>query len=256
MKEYINWKPDEDNYTKKGEIETHHTIHSTWFKNKVFSKKNLDRLKTLKRAENFLNQELHGHVLDAGAGNGYASVDIAKRSKVVQVHALECNVPAVDKLIRGNFTLNKIPEEKYELICGSYNDIRNKKYYDYVVCFGSLHHSSNLLKTVNEIYSSLKPGGIVIGYEPFMKDETPNSVYIKKESNYKLVQGIVNVRESDRDDHFFRRCEYFTSFHHSGFDILKFQTVREKGKIFDAEIILKKPENPPKVIPHVWASFQ
>ena len=48
MKEYtyINWKPDEDNYTKKGEIETHHILHSTWFKNKAFSKENLDRPKT------------------------------------------------------------------------------------------------------------------------------------------------------------------------------------------------------------------
>jgi hypothetical protein len=68
----------------------------------------------------------------------------------------------------------------------------------------------------------------------------------------KKVQGKIWIKESERDDHFFRQCEYLTAFHHSGFDIVKFHQVASKGNIHNAVMVLQKPENPPQKIPHIW----
>jgi len=249
-KEYINWNPGDDTYTKPGEIEVHEKVYSNVSKSDLF-RSHEGRLKALRSAEKKIGKGFSGVVLDIGAGNGYASIDLAKRAAVKQVHSLECNIPAIDQVIRKNYEKNTIPEEKYELILGSFNDIKNKNYYDYAISLGALHHSSNLAKTMREIYSSMKPGAHFFAYEPYTDSFTPNRVFVEKERTSKKVQGLISWEESNRDDHFFRKCEYLTSFHHSGFEIVEFKQL-SPGEIMNASIILKKPDTTYDNIPHSW----
>jgi SAM-dependent methyltransferase len=249
-KKYINWNPSSDIYTKPGEIEVHEKVYSNISKNDSF-RSHEGRLEAIRQAEKKIGKGISGVILDIGAGNGYASVDLAKRTAVKQVHSLECNIPAVDKVIRKNYEKNTIPEEKYELILGSFNDIKNKNYYDYAISLGALHHSSNLAKTMREIYSSMKPGAHLFAYEPYMDSLTSNKVFTDKERSSKKVQGLIEWKESNRDDHFFRKCEYLTSFHHSGFDIVDFKQL-STGKVMNASIILKKPATTYGATPHSW----
>ena len=255
MKEIINWNIDDDVYTKKSEIKLHFDLHSIRASQGGWESVNEFRLKSLKKAEEIIGKNFSGQVLEIGAGNGYASVDIAKRKGVVQVHSLECNKAALDKLIRRNYQKNNILEEKYELILGSFNDIQNKNHYDFIVALGTIHHSGNLLKTMESIFSALKPEGFFIAQEPYMDSCTPNSHYINKRSQVKKVQGLIEVKESDRDDHFFRICEYQTAFHHAGFDI-NFLKKRESGgesaKVFNFLTVLQKPKASVSLIPHKW----
>ena len=247
-KKFINWDPEKDIYTKKGEIETHIAVHSK----KNVSGSNQPRLQYLKEAEKLIGKKITGMVLDIGCGNGYSSVEIAKTRNIKQVHALECTLPAVDKLIRKNFENNNIAPEKYELILGSFNDIKYKQYYDCIISLGAIHHSGNLIRTMKSLYQSLKPNGFIIAQEPYMDSSTPNSVYIQKEKVIKKVQGVVEVKEFERDDHFFRECEYLTAFYHSGFDVIFKKVKSGNPKIYNALIILSKPDDNPQKIPHAW----
>lgn len=251
-KAIIDWNPTSDPVLKKGEVEVHHKIHTQMHEKDMFNEKPA-RIKLLMQGEKFTGTVMEGSVLDIGCGNGYSSINLLKNRKGINMmHSMECNLPAVDQLIRTNYTRNKIDPKRYELILGSFNNIRNKNFYNYITALGVIHHSGNLLKTMKSIYSALKPGGFFIAHEPYMKSFTPNSVYIKKEDNIKKVQGMVTMKESERDDHFFRQCEYLTAFHHSGFDIVKFHKVGSKGNIQNAVMVLQKPVNPPKKVPHSW----
>tara|TARA_Y100000593_G_scaffold45669_2_gene86832 strand:- start:3531 stop:4292 length:762 start_codon:yes stop_codon:yes gene_type:complete len=250
MKPYINWKPEEDQYLRSGERLLHEQIHDIKYSNNEF-KHHPDRLKYLRLGEEMAGQTISGTVLDIGCGNGYSSVHICKTRDIEQIHTMECDVPAVDKLIRANFNNNNIPEELYELILGSFNKIPNKEYYDFVISLGAIHHSSNLLVTMREIYGCLKPGGFFIAHEPYLADTTQNSVYVEKSREFKKVQGLIEIQESERDDHFFRKCEYMTAFYHSGF-IVNVNDVKSKGEINNAVMVLKKPLEKPSFIPHSW----
>ena len=253
MKQIINWTPESDPFTKKGEIQVHAIIHDIMSKDshsKFKSKQN--RINILKRAEKTIGENISGNVLDVGCGNGYASIFLAQNRPIDVVHSMECNLPAIDSLVRNHFKQAEVDDEKYELILGSFNDIKMKKFYNYVISLGALHHSSNLLKTTSEIYSSLQCGGYLIAHEPYMSSFTPNDKYIKKDNTSKKVQGLVDWRESNRDDHFFRKCEWLTAFHHSGFNIVCFEEESRDDDIFNAIIVLQKPHEELVYIPHVW----
>lgn len=252
MKPYINWEPEEDQYLRSGERMLHEKIHAIKYFNHDFQARP-DRLEYLRLGEKVAGKTISGTVLDIGCGNGYSSVHICETRDIKQVHAMECDVPAVDKLIRANFNNSNVPEELYKLILGSFNKINNKEYYDFVISLGAIHHSSNLLVTMREIYDCLKPGGFFIAHEPYLADTTQNSEYIEKSQTFKNVQGLIRVRESERDDHFFRKCEYMTAFYHSGF-IVNVNDVEPDGEIKNAVMTLEKPLEKPSFIPHSWGT--
>ena len=249
MKKIINWFPENDLYTKKGEIKLHTDLHKIKYEKKDFAPRN-DRIQYMELAEKIIGNNIEGNVLDIGCGNGYSSIYFSK-NRDCKMHAMECNPSAINLLINENFINNNIPESKYELILGSFNDIRLKNYFKWVISLGAIHHSQNLIKTIKSIFSSLEPGGYFISHEPYMDSYTPNSHYIKKEKTFKKVQGLIDIQESERDDHFFRECEYLTAFHHVGFNIKEFKQVKN-GDIKNALIILQKPNKYTQKIPHAW----
>lgn len=253
MKQVINWMPDSDPFTKKGEIEVHSMIHDIMSRddNHRFKTKN-NRINVLEDAEKIIGKNISGNVLDIGCGNGYASIFLAKNRPIDIVHSMECNMPAIDVLVRNNFTQSQVDESKYDLVLGSFNNIKMKLFYNYVISLGTLHHSSNLVKTLSEIYSSLQCGGYLVAHEPYMDSFTTNDHYIQKDKTYKNVQGLVKWQESNRDDHFFRECEWITAFHHAGFNIVSFKLESKHNDILNAAIVLQKPNNEIPYIPHKW----
>jgi len=253
MKKIINWMLEPDPYTKRGETELNAIIHNI-MSNDDYHKFNskYDRIKKLEQAEKVIGKRIAGNVLDIGCGNGYASIFLAKNRPIDVVHSMECNYPAVDSLVRNNFAQARIDDSKYDLVLGSFNDIKMKRFYNYVISLGTLHHSSNLLKTVSEIYSSLQYGGYLIAHEPYMSNFTSNQTYLQKDKTSKKVQGLVDWKESNRDDHFFRECEWFTAFHHAGFNIMSFEGENMDDDILNAIIVLQKPHAELEYIPHKW----
>lgn len=244
----INWKPNEDPFLKDREIEIHEKLHK-YKKNKGNFNSNQTRIEHIQTAEQIIGKQIRGEVLDIGSGNGYSSVYLSKR-KDIKVYSMECNVEGVD-LIDENFKHNKIDKNKYETVLGSFNNIPLKDHFDFILSLGTLHHSSNLYKTLSELYSSLRHGGYIIAHEPYMDDTTQNEYFINKSNNIKNFQGIENIREGDRDDHFFRRCEWLTACYHSGFEVNFKQVDSGSPNIYNFILMLKKPLTENEV-PHKW----
>ena len=73
MKKIINWFPEDDPYTKKGEIKLHTDLHKIKYKNKDFTSRK-DRIKHIKNAEKIIGNNIEGNVLDIGCGNGRDSL--------------------------------------------------------------------------------------------------------------------------------------------------------------------------------------
>lgn len=170
---------------------------------------------------------IRGRVLDIGCGNGYASIHLAKHFPVDEVVALEASTLAVQELIPRNIRHHGV-ERLCKPVVGSFEQIPYDQYFDFVVAFGALHHSPNLLKTFRQTAKSLKEGGYLIAQEPTMADTTTNTDYVNKYETVETFFGS-NIRNGDRDDHFFRECEYKTAAVFSGFDIVYFSRDLPKG---------------------------
>jgi len=208
----------------KTEVALHETLHkhSTkkikmegYFKN--------PRLNIFPHVEKIIGKKISGSVLDVGAGNGYAGIWVAK-NRDTRVTLLECTDEA---------TQNVIPHcAKYfdvldacHIQKGSFYDLSDyEKKFDFVICFGVLHHSNNLLNVMDNIMSVLKPGGVLIAQEPYTKNNIDNQVFNDIYNAEEIFAGKV-IRHGDRDDHFYRKCEYLTAIHHSGLSIIKQQDV-------------------------------
>jgi SAM-dependent methyltransferase len=163
---------------------------------------------------------IRGRVLDIGCGNGYASIYLAKHFPVEEVVALEASLPAVQELIPRNIRHHGV-EDVCKPVSGSFEQIPYERYFDFVIAFGALHHSRNLLTSFRQVAKSLKEGGYLIAQEPTMADATTNQDYVYK---YEMIEDFFGfkIRNGDRDDHFFRECEYKTAAVFSGFDIVHF----------------------------------
>ena len=242
MKKIINWHPKDDPFTKEGEILLHEKIHEQKLQNGLFVN-NFNRIKQLIKAEKIIGKKINGLVLEIGAGNGYMSIYIAKNREIEQVYVLECTKNGVDFLIRENFINNKVDENKYELVLGSFNSIPLIEKFDFVLAFGTLHHSSNLQKTIDEVFKTLKPGGYLIAQEPYTNDNTQNNFFIEMKNKVINVQGLVEMKNELRDDNFYRKCEYLTASYHAGFENVIFKKLKNIKRQISNLLKFKKPIN-------------
>ena len=197
----------------------HQKLHKK--KNNIVDLRNLfrnPRLKIFPYVEKILNKKISGSIFDVGAGNGYAGLWLAK-NREVSVVSLECTDEAAHVTIpyyAKQFGVdNLVKTEK-----GSFYDLScHDEEFDFVVCFGALHHSRDLLYVLKNIYKTLKPGGILIAQEPSTSDHIDNQVFINIYDSYEEFAGEI-IRHGDRDDRFYRKCEYLTALHHSNFNII------------------------------------
>ena len=52
-----------------------------------------------------------------------------------------------------------------------------------------------------------------------MADDTPNEFYSKRNQEVKIFKEGIELRNDQRSDHFYRKCEYLTALHHADFEV-------------------------------------
>jgi len=195
----------------------HNHIHSSMISKKPFGLLKNPRLKLIDFFENKF-VKVKGNALDIGAGSGYASIKLALKSDVLKVYALDASEKACHDLIPQNTEYFNLTE-KVLPICASFSDIPLTGCIDFAVSFGSLHHSNCLFSSFQAVSNSLKEGSYLLAQEPAMPDFTTNLDYQKKYNCVEKKFGV-EIRNGDRDDHFFRVSEYITAAQFCGMDLL------------------------------------
>lgn len=184
------------------------------------------RIEVFSVFESVAGTRISGKVLDVGCGNGYASIWLAKNRDISTAVALEASERAVSELLPRNIRAHSVVE-RVEPKLGSFDDISEKDEFDHVVAFGALHHSRCLYSTMRSIFIALKPGGFLIAQEPVMPNTTTHAQYLAKYDVIEERFGI-QIRNGDRDDHFFREAEYVASAVMSGFDLVFYDDFRPR----------------------------
>ena len=173
---------------------------------------------------------IQGNVLDIGAGNGHASIWLEKKYPLIRkIVALEASRMAVEKVIPRNIAYHKV--SKVIPFFGSFNQREWDAEFDFVIAFGSLHHSHCLDSTLKNMFYSLRQDGHLIAQEPAMPNSTTHEEYYEK---YNIIEERfgMQIRNGDRYDRFFRECEYLSSAIKNGFNLLyneNFQCVKNKN---------------------------
>ena len=287
---FLNWHPEKDKSITPMEIDLHNQLHA-----RLAQEHNIEsllknrRLKIFPYIEKKLNVQLHGQILDIGCGSGYASTWLALHRKIEKIYALESSPSAVSDFIPRVLAHFGV-ENKVTPVLGSFNNIPDKNKFDYIIAFGALHHSGDLLNTVKQCYEALRPGGYLIIQEPALSDYVSNNDYIKRYEAEETFRGITKIRNKERHDHFFRTCEYKTAFHFTGFEIHFFRPkilfdmsvisgirwfqksvnrlycqlasgitqkwpYSDDTKLFSFIAALYKPDTEPEYIPHIWKNL-
>ncbi len=188
-----------------------------------------DRILTLHKFNKKVS-EIHGTILDVGCGNGYASVYLLKNfPNIKKIYLLENSEEAVKNLIPK--TLNQFDiNDKFEIIHGSFDNLNLNIKFDFIVSFGAIHHSNCLFKTVECLKNNIKDDGFLILSEPSKSDFTTHAEYVKKYDTIEIKEGI-ELKNKERNDHFYRVSEYKSALIMNGFDIL-FENNISKNNIY------------------------
>ncbi len=243
---YLNWTPENDPYLKPAEKTLHEKLHA-FRADKVKSKEDIfsERQFRIDAINTILNKNdvtVAGDILEIGAGDGWCSAYLLSTYESIKsIHIMECTENAVTSLIPKTIQSANVQDSNIQYVLGSFNDIQITEGFDFVIAMGALHHSQNLFHTMSEVFKALKPGGIVISQEPFMVDQTKNSYYTKYNEIVKDF-GIGNtIKNSERTDVFYRKCEYYTAAYHAGFDVDIVELIVNEDRPSSMVMMLQKP---------------
>ncbi len=175
------------------------------------------RVKIFNLFEKKINK-IKGNILDIGAGTGYASIWLALNSNINSVISVETSDICINEIIPKNSRQFKV-ENKVKPLKGNFSDLDFNDHFDYVISFGSIHHSDCLFKTMSALGNYLKDGGYLIMNEPTMPDYTTNAQYVQKYNEDEIVEGI-KMKNHERNDKFFRFSEYIVAGCYSGLDLI------------------------------------
>ncbi len=135
----------------------------------VAPKLNLTEVKELFAWVNhrILKGRLKGVGLELGAGTGFMSAVIATRPKVKKVYAIEI-VENIVRELSSKITGYILGDKSNKVIgcVGEFDKLQlPSNSIDFAFDFYSLHHSPNLIKTINETARVLKPGGFLFCFD-------------------------------------------------------------------------------------------
>jgi len=216
-----NWSPETDKFLKSGERELHQFLHATrseaempWASVLEVKKR---RWSALQKAVGEIGG-IRGRVLEVGAGDGWCSAGILRHYDVEECVIVEVDEAAVSKLIPRMLRTFEVEDKNVTIALGSFNSIPHESHFDFVIAMGALHHSENLFMTLRSIWRALKPGGYLLSQEPAMADGTSNEFYERRNAEVKKFPEGIEIANSERSDHFYRKCEYLTALYHAGFE--------------------------------------
>ena len=271
----LDWSPESDSFLKKKEIEIHNLYHGELAKNsfqkkEIFGRRSIKmRIRALKRLLRMTGHSTFtGKVLDAGAGDGWCSAYLLENyPSLEEIYTMEINENAIQSLIPKVIDTVNGDNEKVNLVRGSFNNIPLKNHFDYVITMGALHHSDNLYQSFKAIFDSLKDGGYFLAQEPFLRDTVSNDFYHNRGAETINFKGLVEVKNDDRTDIFYRLCEYRTAAYHAGFDIevkdisldranwrrIFMNAVKGKTQTYNLVFCAHKPKAARPRVPTAWA---
>lgn len=215
-----------------------------------YTMEEMDRL--LSMAErHVLREPLQGVGIELGAGTGLLSSLVARWSGVRAVLALEV-CEGVARQITPKVARAVLDEEASKVVpvVGSFDDLcLADASLDFAVEIGSLHHSSDLPRTMAEVARVLKPGGTVLCFDRChpdtltdeqvekMLDETYSREFL--EGNGYPPERTLTRRENG--EHEYRRFEWEAAFAGAGLVLERLVEFREPLKFRHAVRGLLQP---------------
>lgn len=113
----------------------------------------------------------HLRILDLGCGTGWASALLSKYPSVQSIHAVDSDKRLLDDLLPEVVRLIGGHAEKITPIHGFFHPLPvDDATYDVIVSSSALHHSRDIIATLQEIKRALKPNGTLL-----VVNETPLS---------------------------------------------------------------------------------
>lgn len=231
--EILDWMPEKDVYLKSKEVDIHDQFHNHLASGEITEKKLFGtsnrkfRIQSLNEAIAEAGIKITGKVLEVGAGDAWCSAYVAKNFDIDKIYTMEINRPAVEKLIPKVFDVVGVDKSKTATVLGTFNNIPVENEFDVILAMGALHHSSSLYHTFSNLYKALKPGGWLLAQEPYMVNTTPNDFYSKRDAQEVSFKGILEVKNADRTDVFYRECEYRVAAFHANFMYQSKRVVKE-----------------------------
>lgn len=252
MSDLLNWDIQEDKKNiRDGAIELQSLVHKRWYNHVgpdyITRSKTYWRHQSLNKFMLFLGRPVYGKVLEIGAGTAWCSAVLSFAPEVTHIHALDYDPYAVSELMPQVFKRFQANTEKITRILGSFNVIKEKESYDFIISMGALHHSENLTSTLKAAYDSLKPGGYLFASEPCeynnfsQKNQKQKEEKIDPKSQEKY--GKI-TQHKDNSDHYYRICEFEAAAFHVGFDVWPYLfSLEGNKKASDQDFIEKKTYN-------------
>tara|TARA_Y100001958_G_scaffold112268_1_gene79594 strand:+ start:3255 stop:4091 length:837 start_codon:yes stop_codon:yes gene_type:complete len=245
MHKYSRWKIDND-YFKTEDYKLNNNIAS------IISEKGYEEISKKfthikpHEIEDVLNlfpkvyQSLQGFGIDIGGGVASVSSVVAKSNLVKNIICLEITENCVTKC--HPIVINKIlgrDSLKVSSVIGDFDNLElDDKSLNFAIAWDALHHSNNVVKTLNEINRVLIPGGYFVLIDRAHNNNTPDSeidrmlnVQYSKEflkDNY-LPEDKILTR-SDNGEHEYRYNEWEKFFKSSNFTIEESFIVIESSK--------------------------
>jgi SAM-dependent methyltransferase len=217
-------------------------------KYKLENNKNFDEILKNKRIKIFdffqkkFKKNFYGNILDLGSGNGYASVYLSKNFNLKKIISLEGSKYAAQVLLPSVFKYFNL-KKKITIQHSDFTKIDKRNYFDFVISFGSLHHSSCLFSTMRSISKAMKNNSYLICHEPISNKYTTNDFFQKKYNSSEKKYGLI-FKNKERDDHFFRESEYLVAGYHNNLDLV----YMKKYNITDISLLLNIKMNVKKFI--------
>lgn len=239
---FIDWKVETDKENiREGAIELRARVaENMYYKNYETPQKALTqatgpgftwRIAAAHKVELITGKKISGKVIEVGAGTGVFTAMLSKRPEPESIYCLDYDRFSVESLMPLVFRNLEANTSKIKTVLGSYNRMMvDDNYFDYVISLGAIHHSENLLATLQEAYRTLKPGGFLVAVEHCH----PNSYTIEQQRedyerplSAQRVKMLYNdekmqVKTKDNSDHYYRICEFETYAYQAGFNVLPY----------------------------------
>ena len=200
------------------------------------SSKNMEKLLKL---DHDVWKNIKGIGVDLGGGIGLVSSIIAKKKNIKKIYCVDIVKNAVTKcqpIIKKKILNNK--SKKVLSVVGSFDELKLKNNsIDFCIGWDSMHHSTNIIRTLKEAKRVIKKGGKLIIVDRGHNNNTPNKeisrmlniIYPKSflRSNYLPINK--KLTRTMNGEHEYRFFEWENFFKKSKFKILKGFIVKESS---------------------------